>query len=113
MKTSLFAAVDVSQSLNRLIRRLASGRVAPAQKVTLPAAPRRGRPASLQKQAAQISAFAEEGASCSDIARRTGLAHDAVALILHLEGRARPENSTGLGTLCRADQGGWAGALGA
>jgi hypothetical protein len=45
--------------------------------------------------------YAAEGASSSEIARRTGLAHDAVALILHFRQPTGAESTTGHGAIRR------------
>jgi len=45
----------------------------------------------------QVTAFADEGASSWQIAQRTGLAHDAIALILHFRRSPRAELSAGRG----------------
>jgi hypothetical protein len=81
---------------------------APAEPV-LTAVPRRVRSASILGLTDQVAAFADEGASSCEIARRTGLARDAIALILYVRSSPRAENSTGRGTLFRADSGarGW------
>lgn len=66
-------------------------------------APRRARAASLRGVKLQVAAFADAGASASQIAQRTGLARDAIALILHFRGTSGAEGSTGRGTICRID----------
>ena len=43
----------------------------------------RARVSSMAGLSQQVTLYAAEGASASEIARRTGLAHDAIALILH------------------------------
>jgi hypothetical protein len=68
-----------------------------------PALPRRRRRSSISGLAHQVTAFADEGASSSQIAQRTGLAHDAIALILHFRSSPRAELSTDRGTICRTD----------
>jgi hypothetical protein len=68
-----------------------------------PAAPRRARPSSLAGLSRQVASFADQGASSSEIARRTGLTHDAIALILHFRQSAGAEISTGGGTIYRAE----------
>ena len=65
-----------------LIRRLLGGAGAESDAPVL-AGPGRTRPSSMAGLTHQVTAFAAEGASSSEIARRTGLAHDAIALILH------------------------------
>jgi len=62
-----------------------------------PALPRRRRRSSISGLAHQVTAFADEGASSSQIAQRTGLAHDAIALILHFRRSPRAELSAGRG----------------
>lgn len=66
-------------------------------------APRRTRASTLGTLSHQVTAFADEGASSSQIAQRTGLTHDAIALILHFRSSPRGELSTGRGTLYRAE----------
>ena len=85
----------------RLLRILSDDRAATP-------APRSARAASLGGLTHQVAAFADEGASSSQIAQRTGLAHDAIALILHFRSSPRPEVSTGRGTICRTDRASWA-----
>ena len=60
-------------------------------------APRRSPISTLGGLTLQVTAFADEGASSSQIAQRTGLAHDAIALILHFRRSPRAELSTGRG----------------
>ena len=49
----------------------------------------------------QVTVYAAEGASSSEIARRTGLAHDAIALILHYRQPSGAENTNGHGGMRR------------
>ena len=63
----------------------------------------RARATSLGGLKLQVTTFADAGESSSQIARRTGLAHDAIALILHFRASSRAEVSTGRGTICRTD----------
>ncbi|MBW3627779.1 MAG: hypothetical protein KY464_00650 [Gemmatimonadetes bacterium] len=78
-------------------------RTAAPDRVPVPA-PRRARATSLDGLKLQVTAFADAGASSSQIAQRTGLAHDAVALILHFRASSGAEVSTGRGTICRTDR---------
>jgi hypothetical protein len=64
--------------------------------------PRRSRPSALAGLTDQVAAFADEGATAIEIARRTGLARDAIALILHVRSSPRAEISAGRGTMFRA-----------
>ena len=66
-------------------------------------APGRASATSLGGLKLQVTAFADAGASSSQIAQRTGLAHDTIALILHFRALSRAEVSTGRGTICRTD----------
>lgn len=74
----------------------------PLADVVATVVPRPSRPSALSALRDQVTAFAEEGATPVEIARRTGLARDAVALILHLGASGRPEISAGRGTMFRA-----------
>ena len=75
-----------------LIRRLLGG--APEENATVLAAPSHTRQSSMAGLTHQVTAFAAEGASSSEIARRTGLAHDAIDLILHFRQQVSAEVST-------------------
>ena len=57
---------------------------------------------SIRELRPEVVALALAGVSSPEIARRTGLAYDAVGLILHLAPRATAENSAGSGTMFRA-----------
>ena len=74
-----------------LLRRLLGG-TAEENTVVL-AVPSRVRQSSLAGLSHQVSAFAAEGTSPAEIARRTGLAHDAIALILHFRQQVGAEVS--------------------
>jgi hypothetical protein len=76
---------------------------AAAEERAVEAAPRRSRVSTLGGLTNQVAAFADEGASSSQIAQRTGLTHDAIALILHFRSSPRGALSTGRGTLYRAE----------
>jgi hypothetical protein len=83
-----------------LIRRLLGGTPVESDAPVL-AGPGRTEQSSLAGLTQQVTVFAAEGASSSEIARRTGLAHDAIALILHYRQPAGAENTRGHGTLRR------------
>jgi hypothetical protein len=57
------------------------------------AGPGRPRASSMAGLSHQVTVYAAEGASPSEIARRTGLAHDAIALILHFRQQVGSEAS--------------------
>ena len=51
---------------------------------TLPSGQAGARPRSIRELRPEVAALALAGVSTLEIARRTGLAHDAIGLILHL-----------------------------
>jgi hypothetical protein len=75
-----------------LLRRLL-GAAGMEESATVLAAPTRTRPSAMAGLSHQVTVFAAEGASASEIARRTGLAHDAIALILHFRQQVGAEVS--------------------
>jgi hypothetical protein len=83
--------------------RARAGEVARALLVRTRALRRPGRPRSLVELRPEVTALALAGVSAAEIARRTGLAHDAVGLILHLAVPSRQEISAGLGTMYRPE----------
>ena len=74
-----------------LLRRLLGG--TEENDAPLLAGPSRARPSSMAGLSHQVTLYAAEGASASEIARRTGLAHDAIALILHFRQQVGSEVS--------------------
>jgi hypothetical protein len=86
------------------LRHLASRLLRTAGEDRAPApTPGRARPSALGGLTHQVTLFADEGATSSQIAQRTGLAHDAIALILHFRASPRAELSTGRGALRRPE----------
>jgi hypothetical protein len=79
------------------------------RKSTVLTAPTRTRQSAMAGLSHQVTVYAAEGATSSEIARRTGLAHDAIALILHFRQPTAAASTTGHGTLRRNDSGsgGW------
>lgn len=65
-------------ALGRVRDRLAS------RAATLPLGEVAGRARSIRELRPEVAALALAGVSTLEIARRTGLAHDAIGLILHL-----------------------------
>ena len=76
---------------------------AAAEERETPEAPRPARTSPTGGLTLQVGAFADEGATSSQIAQRTGLTHDAIALILHFRRSPRTEVATGRGTVFRAE----------
>ena len=74
-----------------LLRRLLGG--TEESHAPILAGPGRPRASSMAGLSQQVTSYAAEGASASEIARRTGLAHDAIALILHFRQQVGPEAS--------------------
>ena len=88
-----------------LLRRLLGS--ATAESTAVLSVPSRTRESPMAGLTHQVTAFAAQGASSSEIARRTGLAHDAIALILHFRQPSGAESTTGHGTIRRNDTGSW------
>ena len=88
-----------------LLRRLLG--TAPMEESAAPPAGPKTRPSALAGLSHQVTVYAAEGATSSEIARRTGLAHDAIALILHFRQPTAAASTTGHGTLRRNDSGSW------
>ena len=89
-----------------LLRRLLGATSADESVAVLPD-PARARQTVLAGLAHQVTAFADEGASASEIARRTGLAHDAIALILHFRQPAVAESNAGPRRIRRNESASW------